>query len=221
MPAPPESEAELFERARGLAGRSLGEVSAELGIACPDTLKRAKGFVGMLLERALGATAGSKDVPDFPDLGVELKSLPVDREGKPRESTFVCTMPLSDVAEMQWLGSRVQRKLARVLFVPVEATPEVAIAARRIGGPILWTASAEEEAALRRDWDELAGLVGAGHVESVTAHLGEYLQVRPKAAHSRVRTLAPGGDDGLVSVNPKGFYLRTKFTAAIVARALR
>jgi len=221
VPAPPESEAELFERARGLAGRSLGEVSAELGIACPDTLKRAKGFVGMLLERALGATAGSKDVPDFPDLGVELKSLPVDREGKPRESTFVCTMPLSDVAEMQWLGSRVQRKLARVLFVPVEATPEVAIAARRIGGPILWTASAEEEAALRRDWDELAGLVGAGHVESVTAHLGEYLQVRPKAAHSRVRTLAPGGDDGLVSVNPKGFYLRTKFTAAIVARALR
>ncbi len=221
MPAPPESEAELFERARGLAGRSLGEVSAELGVACPDTLKRAKGFVGMLLERALGATAGSKDVPDFPDLGVELKSLPVDGQGKPRESTFVCTMPLSDVAEMQWMGSRVQRKLARVLFVPVEATPEVAIAARRIGGPILWTASVEEEAALRRDWDELAGLVGAGHVESVTAHLGEYLQVRPKAAHSKVRTLAPGGDDGLVSVNPKGFYLRTKFTAAIVAHALR
>jgi len=221
VPVPPESEAELFERARALAGRSVGEVSAELGVACPDTLKRAKGFVGMLLERALGATAGSKDVPDFPDLGIELKSLPVDGEGKPRESTFVCTMPLSDVAEMQWRGSRVQRKLARVLFVPVEATPDVAIAARRIGGPILWTANVEEEAALRRDWDELAGLVGAGHVESVTAHLGEYLQVRPKAAHSKVRTLAPGGDDGLVSVNPKGFYLRTKFTAAIVARALR
>jgi len=217
---PPETEADLVARARALGGRRIGDVAGELGIDAPRTLERHKGFVGQLLEKALGASAGSKDQPDFPALGVELKSLPVDVRGRPRESTFVCTMPLDAIADIEWEESRVARKLARVLFVPVEADPDLAVGARRIGGPILWVPSDAEVEALKRDWDHLAGLVGAGEIERITAHLGEVLQVRPKAAHSRVRTSAPGGEEGIVSVNPKGFYLRATFTEHIVARAL-
>lgn len=211
----------MVTRARALAGRRIGDVAGELGIDAPHTLDRHKGFVGNLLEKALGASAGSRDEPDFPDLGIELKTLPVDVDGRPRESTFVCSMPLAAIADLDWAESRVARKLAHVLFVPVESNPEIAVGARRIGGPILWRPNEEETEALRRDWDELAGLVGAGEIERITAHLGTHLQVRPKAAHSRVRTGAPGGPDGLVSVNPKGFYLRASFTGAIVMRALR
>jgi DNA mismatch repair protein MutH len=217
---PPTSEPALVAKARALAGRRIGDVAFDLGLEAPPTLARNKGFVGNLLECALGASAGSKDEPDFPGLGIELKSLPVDVRGKPRESTFVCTLPLRQIADISWEDSRVARKLARVLFVPVESDPDKPVGARRIGGPILWTANAAEMAALRADWDELAGLIGAGEIERVTAHLGKCLQVRPKAANSKVRTSAPGGEDGIVSVNPKGFYLRTSFTAQIVARAL-
>ncbi len=217
---PPASEPELVARARAIAGRRIGDVAGELGIDAPPTLKQHKGFVGGLLEKALGASAGSRDEPDFPELGVELKSIPVDTRGKPRESTFVCTMPLDAIAEIEWSESRVARKLARVLFVPVESDPEIRVGARRIGGPILWTPSPEESTALARDWEELAGLVGAGEVERITAHLGVHLQVRPKAANASVRTSAPGGDEGILSINPRGFYLRTSFTHAIITRAL-
>ncbi len=61
----------------GLAGYSLGELAA-LGIPIPRDLKRDKGWIGILLEIWLGASAGSKPEQDFAALGVELKTIPVD-----------------------------------------------------------------------------------------------------------------------------------------------
>lgn len=219
-PAPPRSEAELAERARSLGGETLAEIAARARVAVPETLERNKGFVGTLLERALGADAGSRDEPDFRALGIELKTLPVDRAGKPRESTFVCSLPLASIAHTEWHASRVARKLARVLFVAVEAEPDVAIAKRRVGASFLWSPDGRELDALAADWDLLSGMVGSGRIEEITAHLGACLQVRPKAAHSRVRTSALDADGDLIAVNPRGFYLRATFTRALLERAL-
>jgi DNA mismatch repair protein MutH len=216
----PLSEGELLERARELSGRTVGELGAELGCAVPSDQRRAKGLVGTLMERALGATAESRGVPDFEALSVELKTLPVDAAGRPKESTFVCTLPLSRVAELAWAESPVYRKMARVLWVPVERDPARPLAARRIGMPILWSPSEDEEATLRHDWDELVGRIGVGDIEGITAHLGTALQVRPKAAHSRITCRAHDADAGWVWTVPKGFYLRARFTAGIVERAL-
>src|SRR5688500_18797590 len=87
----PATESELMARARALSGMSLAELARQFGIAVPEAQLRAKGWVGQLLERALGATAGSRAKPDFEALGIELKTLPVDGRGQPKESTFVCT----------------------------------------------------------------------------------------------------------------------------------
>lgn len=217
-PPPPRSEAELVERAGALAGRTLGALAAELGSDVPADLRRAKGWVGQLVERALGATAGSRDCPDFEHLGIELKTLPVDRRGRPLETTFVCTIPLHQVGEIPWEQSRVRRKLARVLWVPILGERAVAVGERRIGTALLWTPDPEQEDALRRDWEELAGLIGRGDIESITAHLGQFLQVRPKAAHSRVRRRAIDAEGRLTETLPRGFYLRTSFTHAILQR---
>lgn len=215
----PETEAELLSRARDLSGRRIGELARELGVACPPDLRRAKGFVGGLVERALGADAGSRALPDFSALGVELKTLPVDARGRPAESTFVCTIPLTEVASLEWEDSPVFRKLRRVLWVPVEGERSLAPAVRRIGEPLLWSPSAEEERELRFDWEELAGLIGRGDVESVTGHLGRSLQVRPKAANSRARRRGTDRDGAFFDALPKGFYLRTSFTARLLTRS--
>jgi DNA mismatch repair protein MutH len=105
-----------------------------------------------------------------------------------------------------------------VLWVPVEGERSLAVATRRLGSPLLWSPSAEDEAALRFDWEELAGVIGRGDVESVTGHLGRCLQVRPKAAHSRARRRGLDGDGASFATLPRGFYLRATFTAALLAR---
>jgi DNA mismatch repair protein MutH len=220
-PEPPASVRELVARADRLAGRPLGEIADALAVEVPPDLRRAKGWVGQLMERALGADAASRDEPDFRGLGVELKTLPVDGAGRPVETTFVATIPLREVGDVPWRGSRVERKLRRVLWVPVEGDRALSVADRRVGAALLWSPTAEQEAALRFDWEELSGLIGRGEIEAVTAHLGRYLQVRPKAAHSRVRTTAIDAEGEVLVTLPRGFYLRTCFTAEILRQHYR
>jgi DNA mismatch repair protein MutH len=216
---PPATEAELFARAERLAGETLGAIARALGVFAPDSLTRHKGWVGNLLERALGASAGSRAQPDFEALGVELKTLPIDAQGRPLESTFVCTIPLTQIGEVEWDASRVRRKLARVLWMPVEGTRAVRLSDRRVGAPLLWSPNAEELALLRFDWEELAGLIGRGGVDTITGHLGRCLQIRPKARDSRARRGGVDADGGRIATLPRGFYLRATFTQAILRRA--
>jgi DNA mismatch repair protein MutH len=143
--------------------------------------------------------------------------LPVDGRGRPRESTFVCTIPLHEIGEVEWEHSRVRRKLRRVLWLPIEAERRLVPAQRRVGEPLLWSPTAEEERALRFDWEELSGLIGRGAVEAITGHLGKWLQVRPKAANGRARRRALDADGVGFATLPRGFYLRATFTARLLA----
>jgi DNA mismatch repair protein MutH len=212
----PRTEGELLQRARGLSGQCFVEAAARVGLTVPPDLRHHKGWTGNLVERLLGATAGSRDVPDFEALGIELKTLPVDSRGRPVESTFVCTIPLSDVSEMEWEQSRVWRKLRRVLWVPVQGERQIPMKERRFGEPLLWSPTYEQERLLKFDWDTLAGLIGQGAIERITGHLGTVMQVRPKAANAAARRYGLDEEGVRVERMPRGFYLRATFTESIL-----
>jgi DNA mismatch repair protein MutH len=214
--APPTSESEILARAQDLAGLTLGQIAARFGRSVPQNLRRFKGWVGELLELALGATSGSQAAPDFPDLGVEMKTIPLRADGRPKESTYVCTVPLTDF-ETYWEVSWVRRKLSRVLWLPVEAEDCVSLPERRVGMALLWSPDSEEEAILRADWEELMDMVCLGQLESITAHQGVYLQIRPKAANKRSLCEGIGENGERILTLPRGFYLRPVFTATILA----
>lgn len=217
----PASEQELMERALGLAGRSLAWVAHQRGLPVPADLRRQKGWIGQLLEGALGATAGSRAEPDFPHLGIEMKSLPVTAKGRPRESTYVCTAPLDGSMPRRWEESWVRAKLSRVLWVPVIGEGEVPPGDRIVGTPFLWSPSAEEEALLAADWRELGDLVAMGELWQLTARHGQVLQLRPKAARADEHTWLLDDEGAWVRDTKRGFYLRSSFTGGILARRLR
>jgi DNA mismatch repair protein MutH len=151
-------------------------------------------------------------------LGVELKTLPVDERVKPRESTFVCTIELAQIGDSEWEDSRLLTKLAHVLWVPVEGVRTIPVHARRVGTPFLWQPSLEEKDQLRADWEALGLLIARGRTEEITGHLGKVLQVRPKAARGSSRRRTHDEEGALYDEQPKGFYLRTLFTGAILRR---
>ncbi|WP_312152275.1 DNA mismatch repair endonuclease MutH [Atlantibacter hermannii] len=218
MPAPPEDESQLLVQAQSLAGYTLSELAALANIPIPADLRRDKGWTGVLLERWLGATAGSKPEQDFAALGVELKTIPVDRFGRPLETTFVCVAPLTGNSGVVWETSHVRHKLKRVLWMPVEGERSLPLGERRVGSPLLWSPSVEEEEQLRRDWEELMDLIVLGQIERITARHGEVLQLRPKAANSKALTEAIGIHGEPILTLPRGFYLKKNFTAALLAR---
>jgi DNA mismatch repair protein MutH len=220
-PAPPGSEAELLSRAYQLAGLPLKELALQAGIVMPDNLKREKGWVGLLLEHILGATAGSKALPDFPQLGIELKTLPINSQGKPLETTFVCVAPLTGLTGINWHNCHLRHKLAKVLWVPILAEKDIPLGERQVCSPFLWTPDAEEEALMAADWQELTDMIVLGRVEQITARHGQVLQLRPKGANSKAKTKAFDYQGRPFETLPRGFYLKTDFTHKLLLRHLR
>lgn len=216
----PKTEDELLARAHRISGRTLAELAAPFDMEVPGDLRRAKGWVGRLIEECLGATAGNQPVPDFQKLGIELKTLPVSSTGKPYESTYVCTVPLTEVDEVDWATSTARLKLLRVLWVPVLADPSLSIAHRIVGRPAIWSPNAEQEALLRADWESHLRTIREGAVDNIRGSDGDALQIRPKAADSSQLTWSVDERGEAIMTSPRGFYLRRRFTHEILLSSL-
>lgn len=215
------TESELLEKAQWLAGFTLGEIATMLNVPVPPDLKRDKGWVGMLIETALGAKAGSKAEQDFAHLGIELKTIPVNRYNQPLETTFVSLAPLTDNHGVIWQTSHVKHKLQRVLWIPIQGERGIPLAERVVGQPILWSPSIEQEQQLQQDWEELMELIVLGRLQAINARLGEVLQLRPKGRNSKSLAGAINENGQRIKSLPLGFYLRKNFTAQILQNFLR
>jgi DNA mismatch repair protein MutH len=203
----PRDEAELVSRLGALTGRPLAEVAAQHGVS----VRANKGWAGLVVERALGATAGSRAEPDFPALGIELKTIPVDERGRPVESCFVASLDLA-ATDLRWEASGVRKKLERVAWVPVEAFGE-----RRCGRGFVWSPSDAEVATLRGDYEDIVDLLEVG--ARVTARTGTWLQLRPKGRDSRQLRWALDEEGALGRAPPRAFYLRRSFTARLLTKS--
>jgi DNA mismatch repair protein MutH len=218
MTNPPLTEIELTQRVTELAGNNLQSLAKRVKWIVPADLKRDKGWIGQLLEKLLGATAGNLSAPDFPQLGIELKTIPLTCNLKAKETTFVCAVPLVKHIGLKWEDSCVFRKLSRVLWIPIEADPDIPLHQRKVGSGFFWSPGIDEWDVLQTDWEEFMELISLGHIDTITAHLGEYLQIRPKAANASVVTEGVGNNGLYKQTLPRGFYLRTAFTNQILTK---
>ena len=216
--SPPRSETELRTRARALAGMSIEELASWNQVELPQRLTGHKGLIGECLEFILGADAASRPLPDFSELGIELKTLPLNAHQRPKESTYVCRLNVNALPSETWATSSVKRKLDRVLWFPVEANPAVPLKQRRLGVPRIWSPSPADLTVLEDDWNELTDLAATGRFDQIDGRLGTFLQLRAKAPHSRALTSANNSEGRSAPTLPRGFYLRTIFTARILER---
>jgi DNA mismatch repair protein MutH len=173
QPLKPHSINQLMQRVNNIAGLTLGQLAQQYHFKTPDDLLREKGWTGQLIEYVLGASAGSKPLPDFEDLGIELKTLPISYKGKPLETTFVSVTPLMNVTGMTWHTSSVRKKLNHVLWLPILSERNIAPFDRTIGSGFLWQPSPAQDAQLQRDWEEQMELIALGRVDEISGHLGD------------------------------------------------
>lgn len=214
--SPPQHATDLIQRAEAIAGLTLGDLGAMANIVVPENFKRHKGFTGQLLELWLGASAGSKPQQDFPELGIELKTIPIDSAGKVLETTYVCFAHTQIKLGTKWENSSVRNKLSQVLFIPVLGDRAIPPVDRMIGMPVLWQPNEQENAVLKQDWEELTERISLGQIDTITATMGQALHIRPKAADGSALTDAIGSEGETIQTRPRGFYLRKTFTQNII-----
>jgi DNA mismatch repair protein MutH len=213
---PPSSEAQLLQRVDAISGLTIAELADQFGLIMPMDLKRHKGWVGQLVEHCLGAHAGSKPIHDFPELGIELKTLPLSHQFTPLETTYVCYAHLMGNQGVTWEQSSLKNKLKRVLWIPLEGERYIPLGQRLIGSGFIWTPSKTQDLLLKQDWEELMDMISLGQVEQISARIGEVMQLRPKAADGQQLTDAVGEDGSIIKTRPRGFYLRKNFTQTIL-----
>ncbi|OGV25720.1 MAG: DNA mismatch repair endonuclease MutH [Legionellales bacterium RIFCSPHIGHO2_12_FULL_37_14] len=209
------NEKSLLTNCIAIEGLTFAQVAMQLKTQPAAATIMRKGWVGQAIERLLGLENNSQAGPDFIQLGIELKTLPLNAAMKPTESTFVTGISLLNLHKETWVTSRCFAKLKRVLWVPVEGDKSIPFLARRIGKAFLWSPNIDEEQVLQSDWTFLTTLISLGRTSLIDAKLGEYLQVRPKAATGKSLTFGYNEKGQKELTLPRGFYLRTSFTAKI------
>ncbi len=213
--------AALMAHARALVGVDLAELADQMGLPVPLHAagpERTKGWSGQIIERELGVETKGTSGPDFANLGIELKTVPVDEAGKPHESTAVCQIDPVAIAGESWETSTARKKLARVLFVALLVPAEArSVGERRVSAVRLWSPSPEQERTLRADFDLFVReYFRRGRSDAITGHLGVALQVRPKGKDAADRRDGYDETGAATRVGKCGFYLRPAFVAAIL-----
>lgn len=212
----------LMAHARALVGVELADLADQLGLPVPAGAVRTKGWAGQILERELGVETAGLPGPDFRALGVELKTVPVDAQLAPRESTAVCQIDPIAIAAESWETSYVRQKLARVLFIALEVAPvrggtSRSVGDHRVAAVRLWSPSPDDERALRADFELFVrGYFRLGRTDDITGHLGTVLQVRPKGRNAADRRAGYDAQGRATQVGKCGFYLRPSFVGRIL-----
>lgn len=207
---------ELLQSCQSISGMTIKELYNLLNFKCAN-YGTNKGWVGQLLEAYLGVTSGNLPIADFPHLGIELKTIPINLKNlTPVESTYICTASFNNT-RISWEQSVVKKKLSKVLWFPIESSVNLDIMDRRIGTAFLWEPNKYQEKILTRDWYELTEKIQLGNIELLSAKYGQYLQIRPKAAdckHNLINYLTKEGE--IIKTVNRGFYLRASFTKTIL-----
>lgn len=201
---------ELTENLRPYIGLNISEIAALQG----SLFKSHKGHAGQIIETLLGADGSNAKGPDLPDLGVEIKTLPINLDVKVMENTFVCCISLP-FTETQFESSDFYLKAKRILFVPIIVKKKGSLSDKVLAEPFLWELNGKDLSIIKQDWIELSSYLRLGSWSSINSTLGEILHIRPKAANSRELSMfqALGGHHRIL---PIGFYLRKSFTQSLV-----
>lgn len=220
LPVPKTKEA-LEQRLNQLVGRSIGELALLAGVDLPYSNHSGKGFAGQLIELYLGASAYNLTLPDFTELNIELKTVPVDVNLLPVESTFICSIDLRSESFVAFEQSPLYHKLAHMLFVLLLAPKGFPITERRVLGYFYFTPDAEQLQSIRADYQEFADLVCTGNSDAINSSMGSIIQMRPKGLSSDSLIQARDSEGNPIYTKPRGFYLRRSFTLQLCQQFLQ
>lgn len=221
-PAPaPKTIAELIENCNKIAGKSVSELAQIHNVELIDSLTTNRGWLGNLIEISLGAYAGSKPTQDFMNLGVELKTLAINENGRAVSDIFISSLPLNSFMLQDWANSHLFYKLQHILFIPVESNSNVELKDRKIGNGKFWKPNDEQLKVLQDDFKQVMELLTTQEFAMLTNNLGTALTVKVKALNSKQTNNIQDLDGFNQNLAPLSFYIKRSFVQQIVEQLFK
>lgn len=207
----------LFNIVTNAKGKTIRQIKEALFIG--DKCRMKKGASGLIVENLLGIENNNRDEADLPQIGCEIKILPLqkNKDGsiKAKEPTAIQMINYCEVAKETWETAKLRSKinltfwvvyLAKVDGKPKQQDDYVIVDYFR-DHP-----SDVQNGVFKTDWEEIQVYIKRGDADRLSCSMGVYLEPKTKGANNQDKTDAPDGKGGITRVRRRAFYYKKNYT---------
>ena len=206
----------LFDIIGRSKGKTIGQLKAELGI---ERDKMVKGTSGLIVENLLGIRNNNRNEADIPEIGCEIKILPLQRNRngdiKAKEPTAIQMINYMEVSQETWETAKLRNKINLTFWVAYLAKKDgVALNQNDyvIVDYFLDHPTDVQNGVFRQDWEEIRRYIVEGRADRLSCSMGVYLEPKTKGANNRDKTQAPDGQGGTLMARRRAFYYKKHYT---------
>jgi DNA mismatch repair endonuclease MutH len=156
---------ELRNRAESLKDKFISELKPTLDV-------KDKGAIGKIIEEyGFGVKNNSESRPDFHEIGVELKVVPLKQPQKGlsvKERTKVCLINYNQIVESSWETSHAKHKLDHILFVFYHYNKENHLESQIKDYYFFELKNQLEEPIIQTDWHRTKQIVADGRAHELS-----------------------------------------------------
>lgn len=206
----------LFKIIKDAKGKTIGELKDELHIT--HNIKQ-KGTAGLVVENILGVKNNSRPDADIPEIGCEIKILPlqINKNGqiKAKEPTAIQVINYMEVAKETWDTARIRSKINItfwVVYLAKKAGYSLVQDDYVIVDCFLDHPCDSKVEIFKKDWTDIQDYIIRGDADKLSCSMGIYIEPKTKGRDSQDKTDAPDGNGAVIKVRRRGFYFKKRYT---------
>ncbi|MFB9080238.1 MutH/Sau3AI family endonuclease [Flavobacterium procerum] len=172
----------LQEFYRQFKNSKLGDLHEYVRKNHPEiNLATNKGIAGQVLEAVIGNAPNSNPNPDIKDINVELKALPLRKNGQqiqPKERSKIKSLSYNGIIREEWATCELRRKMEKILFLLYEHPTGKTYRDWEefiFRGTILYEVEHEDEETVKEDWERIRDKVIAETADNISEGDGKIL----------------------------------------------
>ncbi|MBP5722915.1 MAG: hypothetical protein J6X18_05005 [Bacteroidales bacterium] len=207
----------LFKIIKNVKGKTIGQIKDELFIG--DKCKMKKGASGLIVENLLGIENNNRDEADLPEIGCEVKILPlqVNRNGdvKAKEPTAIQMINYCQVAKETWETAKLRSKINItfwVVYLAKEHGKKLNQDDYVIVDYFLDHPTPAQLSVFQKDWEDIQAFILRGDADKLSCSMGVFIEPKTKGANNQDKTIAPDGKGGTISARRRAFYYKKNYT---------
>ena len=207
----------LYNIITNVKGKTIGEIKESLFIG--DRCRMKKGASGLIVENLLGVENNNRDEADLPQIGCEIKILPLqkNKDGsiKAKEPTAIQMINYCEVAKETWETAKIRNKINLTFWVVYLAKVDGERKQQDdyvIVDYFLDHPSDLQNSVFKTDWEEIQSYIKRGDADKLSCSMGIYLEPKTKGANNQDKTDAPDGKGGIIRARRRAFYYKKNYT---------
>jgi DNA mismatch repair endonuclease MutH len=206
----------LFEIIKNAKGKTIGEIKLELK---HERENMKKGASGLIVETLLGIKNNNNADADIPEIGCEVKVLPIQKnrngEIKAKEPTQIQMINYFEVASERWETAKVRKKIKLtfwIVYLAKENSKSLDQNDYKIIDYFIDHPNIEKMEIFKTDWEAIQKFIINGLADKLSCSMGTYLEPKTKGANNQDKTDAPDGKGGKLKVRRRAFYYKKGYT---------